>query len=270
MPNSTQEDTKVADIVNAVAALTQKIPIYQDAIQPAAQQLGEALETISKSFNLLLLLPLKLTNSFIEEKLPEKLKKIPPDRIQLPDPSIAIPVLQGININYNHEILRELFLELLTTAMDKNKSSIAHPCLAEIIKQISPDEAKIIKHLSLFDDYPNICNIIIQEREGYGAHTSSLDQLHKLIISTFKKSCNDLELENKNNIELYYENLTRLKIIKISSSGTKKETISTHTKYEQGKPVFTSIKNYNHRYLCIFSKLGECFVDACVLKNVSN
>jgi hypothetical protein len=55
--NMSEEDSKssnVADIANAVAAVAKEVPIYQDALQPAAQEVGKALGTVAKLVNVAL------------------------------------------------------------------------------------------------------------------------------------------------------------------------------------------------------------------------
>ena len=44
-------NNKVAETINAVTGLTQSVPVYQDLIQPAAQELGKGLAVIAQSVN---------------------------------------------------------------------------------------------------------------------------------------------------------------------------------------------------------------------------
>ncbi len=43
------DDNEVTSTIKAVAELAKVVPIYQDAIQPAAKQVGKALETVTKA-----------------------------------------------------------------------------------------------------------------------------------------------------------------------------------------------------------------------------
>lgn len=45
---------KVKDVIDATAGLVKAIPIYEDAVQPAAKQVGKALETVTKAVNVAL------------------------------------------------------------------------------------------------------------------------------------------------------------------------------------------------------------------------
>ena len=48
------KDTNVKATIDAVTGLVKAIPIYQDAVQPAARQIGKSLETVSKTVNIAL------------------------------------------------------------------------------------------------------------------------------------------------------------------------------------------------------------------------
>jgi len=43
---------KIKNVIDATTGLVKAIPIYEDAIQPAAKQIGKALETVTKAVNI--------------------------------------------------------------------------------------------------------------------------------------------------------------------------------------------------------------------------
>ena len=43
---------KIKNVIDATTGLFKAIPIYEDAIQPAAKQIGKALETVTKAVNI--------------------------------------------------------------------------------------------------------------------------------------------------------------------------------------------------------------------------
>jgi hypothetical protein len=45
---------KIKDVIDATTGLVKAIPIYEDAVQPAAKQVGKALETVTKAVNVAL------------------------------------------------------------------------------------------------------------------------------------------------------------------------------------------------------------------------
>src|SRR5216683_1163789 len=81
---------ETGDIVEAVKGIVEAVPVYQDAIQPGAKQIGTALETIGKAVNLALAPVAGLVwgweqvREFVIRRVSEKLQKVPPERIQTP------------------------------------------------------------------------------------------------------------------------------------------------------------------------------------------
>lgn len=45
----------ITDAAKAVAAITENVPIYQDAVQPAAKELGKGLHLVAKAVNVALI-----------------------------------------------------------------------------------------------------------------------------------------------------------------------------------------------------------------------
>ena len=91
----------------------------------------------------------------VHRMLQEKLKNIPPEDIVQPSPRIAIPSLQNASITEESEV-RELYASLLANSMNKVVKDGVHPAFVEIIKQLSPDEAKILRYMSIFSSVPTI------------------------------------------------------------------------------------------------------------------
>ena len=48
------DESKIRDAADAVKGLLEAAPIYDDALQPAAKQVGKALETLGKAVNMAL------------------------------------------------------------------------------------------------------------------------------------------------------------------------------------------------------------------------
>ena len=138
--------------------------VVQTALEPAAkefaegskgagQALGEAALTAAKTVKVLLS-PLKgLVWGYeqIEERfLPEvqrKLEGVPEERRIQPPLLIAGPTVEALRFTGGQPELREMFANLLATTMDTETAKFAHPSFVEIIRQLSPDEARILKHM---------------------------------------------------------------------------------------------------------------------------
>jgi hypothetical protein len=62
-----------------------------------------------------------------------------------PKPMIAGPTIDAMKYCGSKPHLRDLFANLPATAMDARTAENVHPAFVEIIKQLSADQAKMIK-----------------------------------------------------------------------------------------------------------------------------
>ena len=146
-------ESKIRDTVEAVKGLVEAVPVYDDAIQPAAREVGTALQTVAKTINLALA-PLSALvwgydqiKEYLHTALTEKLKAVPKDQIISPNPNVAGPAIEALRFAAHEPSLRELYANLLATSMDLQTAHNAHPAFVEFIRQMTPDEARIISVL---------------------------------------------------------------------------------------------------------------------------
>ncbi|WP_312507442.1 DUF4393 domain-containing protein [Lysinibacillus sp.] len=79
-------------------------------------------------------------NSLIQE-----IETIPEENLQEPKLSIIGPALEASRFYIEEEELRKMFAKIVAASFDKTKSPNTHHSFVEIIKQITPIEAKILK-----------------------------------------------------------------------------------------------------------------------------
>lgn len=153
------EENKVRDVVDAVTGVAKALPIYQDILQPAAQELGKGLQTVVKTVHIALAPVSALVwgfdqiKDFVSTKVADRLKNVPPEDIITPKPNVAGPALESLRYTGHESSLSDMYANLLAAAMDKSTASGAHPAFVEIIRQLTPDEAKLI---SLFVITPRL------------------------------------------------------------------------------------------------------------------
>ena len=123
--------------------------------QAATENLGESAVIITQAIKNALL-PLEVlnhainkarryfNNQFIDE-LKEKASRIPPDQVVEPKASVAIPAMHNLGYSCDEKDLKEMYLNLLATSMDKRFASTAHPSFVDIIRQLSSEDAKLLK-----------------------------------------------------------------------------------------------------------------------------
>lgn len=124
-------------------------------VKEAAKELGQAARTIATTINNTLL-PLAAVNFAFDKArqyfagtfqadLSKRAEKIPPERVMEPKASIAGPALQGLAFTHEEPNLKDMYLSLLATAMDSRKAAGAHPAFVEIIKQLTSEEAHLLR-----------------------------------------------------------------------------------------------------------------------------
>ncbi len=74
----------------------------------------------------------------------EKIADIPDEDLKSPPPSVAVPAMLGLGYSLDEPTLKEMYLNLLTTATDGRRGDSAHPSFAEIIRQLSGREARLL------------------------------------------------------------------------------------------------------------------------------
>ena len=126
-------------------------------VKKAGSELGKTALTITRTINNALL-PLAAVNYAFEkarkyfedrfdQDLHEKAANIPLEDLIEPKASVAGPALQGLAFSHEEEGLKNIFLELLASAMDKRKADVVHPAFVEIVKQLEAEEARHLQEI---------------------------------------------------------------------------------------------------------------------------
>ena len=182
-----------------------------DYVEPKTKkELCKTVYTLSKTINVALI-PLSLLiwgyekiEKTINNDLEKKLKNIPEEDIVTPDPRVAGPLIESLKYTAQEDELREMYTNLLASSMNKKKNSDVHPSFVEIIKQLLPDEAKLIKEISNFNNGTHgLLGIRVLAKNGKGG------TIH---VSKFCKFYDSKLIQNKFKIPLYLENLEMLMI----------------------------------------------------------
>lgn len=124
-------------------------------VKEAAGNLGQTALTLTKTINNVLV-PLAAINfafdkarayfsGKFQEEIAAKAAAIPPEHIVEPKASVAGPTLQGLAFTHEEPDLKEMYLNLLATAMDGRIAAVAHPAFVEIIKQLDSEDARLIR-----------------------------------------------------------------------------------------------------------------------------
>ena len=189
-----------------------KEKIYDDTLHPAAVSFGDILSYFPRTLGVWLqkwkkwVIKKEVDFALFEKELYEKLKDTPEEKLSEPEPYVIIPLIQQYSYSYTNEQLRKMYINLLVSSMNTDKKWDVHPSFVDLIRQLTPDESKLIELFptNSINILPLI-DIMFKTGKGKGDVT---------FISNFSNIGNDI-LDCPKNINIYLENLERLKLISI-------------------------------------------------------
>lgn len=155
------ENEQALELMKEVAKEVAK-DAYADAGRPVAKPTGELLGLIPRAVKAALepvekwVLQREYNIAETKKLLEEQLQGTSPELIQPPEPHIAVPALQYISYCMDNEELRDMYANLLANSMNSVVKNGVHPGFVEIIKQLSPDEAKFLKYMRTNKSIPTI------------------------------------------------------------------------------------------------------------------
>jgi len=208
--------SEIKETIDAVSKLTENIPIYEDLVQPTAQELGRNLHTVSKVVTVALS-PVKglvwgfeRIEAYLSDSLSQKLENTAEKNIQAPPVKIAGPVFEALRFCSEEIELKEMFANLLANSMDKKTKHEAHPAFVEVLKNINGEEAKILLYIAAQNNSNYVFPVIDQSIFFKSSSSSTIiNPLTSMIASD--AGCQFLEMA-----VTYINNLTRLGILVIS------------------------------------------------------
>ena len=234
--------------------------------------MGQALQTVAKTVHIALTPVSALVwgydqiKDFVSKKVSEKLQYTPIERIESPSPNVAGPALEALRYVGYEENLRELFANLLATSLDAETAKQAHPSFVEILKQVTPDEAKILVTIS---DGRSIPILTIRSEEDEKKR-SGFDAYRHLCVVGLESGCDSPDLTPK-----YLDNLARLGLISIyyDSSYTDKDLYKPIKEHIQFDQLINNVKSGGRHPKIVegrasLTELGKMFCQACVISRV--
>ena len=278
------DENKIRDAADAVKGILEVVPVYQDVLQPAAQEVGKGLQTVSKVVHIALA-PVSLVvwgyeqiKDYLHETLTEKLKEVPPDQIVQPKMVIAGPIVEQLRFAADEPSLRELYANLLATSMDARTAREAHPAFVEIVRQMNQDEARILFYMSKSKPvpvFPILSGVVRIQGEGMThiydfGRVCSLGQnagcLYPALIRNYLDNLLRLRLveilptkEHSRGASLPYHDLERGAREKAMNS-----VLEDLRKRGENNPSLRFLQGTNIKEYMQFTDFGRQFCRACV------
>ena len=139
----------------------------------------------------------------LKKDLEQKIQVIPNENLQEPKLSVVGPALESAKFYMDENEIREMFANLIAASMNKSQADNIHPSFVEMIKMLSPLDAKNLYFLSSLQD-----ETISKIRVEY--ENSSYNDIYNHIYLG-NPECQDNQL-----MEPSIDNLIRLKLIDVS------------------------------------------------------
>ena len=206
--------------------------VYDDLAHPTAKSIGITVSFLPRTIGVWLgkwekwIVNGEESIRLTAQAVREKAEAIPPEKLTEPEPYVAIPAIQQLSYCYDSEELREMYANLLVSSMNIDTKHQVHPSFVDVIKQLTPDEARLLKCLSFRDIQP-IIDVCMEAQDGS----------YQIEVHNFTSISDDV-CDDPSGIFAYLDNLERLKLIHISYEVQLRE----HAAY---KPLeeYPSIKN---------------------------
>jgi hypothetical protein len=258
----------MGETAKAIAELAKSVPIYQDALQPAAKEAGKSLHLVTRAVNAALapveglVWGVERVRDFVRERVSAKLDNVPPEDVQEPKPHIGVPAIEALRYTGSESELSELYANLLATSMDRATAYRAHPGFVDMIKNMSPDEARIMRFLAGSGDQPLINIKLVMNESGHFVVANR----HVSLIG-LKAGCEHPPLAAN-----YLDNLVRLGLVELPErflvNDAIYEEIENHQQIKQIREQLAAREGARveiERKKIELTDLGKQFIRACVL-----
>ncbi len=159
-----------------------------------------------------------------------KVKKIPDNNLQEPELSIIGPAIESSKFYISERVIRDLFSNLIASAMDNRKTNDVHHSFVELIKQMSPKDAILFKFLCNQKVIPAVRYKYIRDNSKAG------DFLSDNIISN-----SPIDL---NSTEISLNNLERIGLLKIDIGLNSYTNENLYESFDDPKIINNYIQKY--------------------------
>lgn len=186
--------------------------LYEDTVQPASREIGSALARAVR----IALAPVRAVawtwehaEAWLQDAVEARFQRraVAASDVVTPAPQLAAVIVRGVQAAGPEQdpTLRDLFANLLAAGMDASRRTSVHPAYAEILAQLTSDEARLLQ-------------LIAAHRAGPTVVSARID----LVTGAFGRTVQEVEsgestlapcVGNESMLEVYLDNLKRLGIV---------------------------------------------------------
>ncbi len=184
--------------------------IYGDVLKPGAKQVGTALETVIGLGNTVLW-PVALANERSRlalqknlEKYRAQIERLPEEKTVPVPPEVGVPIAEKLSYVSDEE-LSDMYINLLAKASSSDTAKFAHPSFVNVINNLCPDEAVLLKEVRRRVALPFVSAKL--QKKNVNEWSSLGDLLTGLELS--------VKLAFPNNLPAYVSNFEGLGLIQV-------------------------------------------------------
>lgn len=205
------------ETVKEVAATPVLEKAYDDFVHPSAESIGKTVSLVPRTVAIWL----SSWNRWVVNKeesikltidaMGSRVDKIPEEHLTEPPAHIAVPAIQQLAYCYDSEELRGMYANLLLSSMDDRTAEYVHPSFVQLLKEISPDEAKLLSTLTGSDDAEHVSIPLVDLRSV--SANELVPSKWTPIVEGYNECCKSV-CEHPDQSLVYLGNLDRLGILK--------------------------------------------------------
>jgi hypothetical protein len=249
---------------------------YAD-LRPAIKRSVDVAETVLSVIDNLVGLPADFLNhhlSTFRERYRQRIEEIPPERRDVPPLRIGCSILKEVAFAAEEPEIQKMFADLLGTSSDTSTQYLAHPGFADVINQMLPLDAKILraiidptKSIARTIPYYNLASHFNPQKEHAVATQlrTSVDNLVRLGLLDWKlKGVTSTEAIRLRQLRTYngFGGLSNDTSRAIRDLKDSVRTIDTS--FQQfSNQISRMLENFSDRTLLTSTEFGRQFIIAC-------
>lgn len=238
--------------------------IYKDLFQPSLRQFGKAGESVAKTV-CLLSLPFVYGAARYEQLLARVHKsfdKVPQEDLTPPPVNSVFQIAEKLISMPEDDAISEMYIELLSSCLNRNHISCVHPAFVNLISQISGDEALFLDCLAQRERM-----VYLKKEHSWSPPSSKeVEQIlipwHALMLDGQSLIKSVIYPDFLNAPEYFFTYLEHLKSLGIVEYVHGPENLLIDE-------CINNIKPYQHWYISL-TKFGRMFYDVCIKNSNAN
>ena len=238
--------------------------VYGDLAKPGVRQVGKALGTVLGLGNTILW-PFVWANERSKialkhnlERYRKKMEGTPEEEVREVAPELGVPIAEKMSYVTNEE-LSEMYTELLAKASQAQNANVAHPSFVNIINNISPDEAILLKSIRHISVIPFV-EVRLKKKQSEEFNT-----LQPLMLEL---NCLP-QLRFGNHVDAYFSNLEGLGILEARQDKMLAQKEPYEKLEKHAKSQYAPLEKAENRKLAfkrgqfVITSFGQLFLQAC-------